>query len=47
MISIVRGQISRQNVHHHLSDLPQDMDVVAVEPVERRVKRPHRFVNDK
>lgn len=35
--------LSTRNVHAHLADLPQDVDVVAVEPVVRRVARPHRY----
>ena len=35
--------LSRQNVHAYLSDLPQDVDVVSVEPVVRKVARPHRY----
>jgi hypothetical protein len=30
-------------VHAYLSDLPQDVDVVSVEPVVRKVARPHRY----
>jgi len=33
------------NCHYHLDDLPSDVDVVGVEPVERRVRRPHRYLN--
>jgi len=35
--------LTRQNVHAYLADLPQDADVVSVEPVVRRVARPHRY----
>jgi hypothetical protein len=35
--------LSRQNVHAYLSDLPQDVDVVSVEPMVRKVARPHRY----
>ena len=35
--------LTRQNVHAYLADLPQDVDVVSVEPVVRRVARPHRY----
>ena len=31
------------NVRNYLPDLPQDQDVVAVEPVVRRVAQPHRY----
>jgi proteasome-associated ATPase len=37
--------LTRANVHAYLHDLPQDIDVVAVEPVSRRVKRPHAYVS--
>jgi proteasome-associated ATPase len=33
------------NCRYHLTDLPQDMDVVSVEPVVRKVKQPHRYLN--
>jgi proteasome-associated ATPase len=33
------------NCHSYLTDLPQDVDVVKVEPIQRRVARPHRFLN--
>jgi proteasome-associated ATPase len=32
------------NCHAHLDGLPQDLAVVRVEPVVRRVRRPHRFL---
>ncbi|NLS93556.1 MAG: AAA family ATPase [Planctomycetaceae bacterium] len=37
--------LDRGNVHAYLSDLPQDVDVVAVEPVARRVGNGHRYLN--
>jgi SpoVK/Ycf46/Vps4 family AAA+-type ATPase len=37
--------LDRQNAHHYLADLPQDVDVVAVEPVVRRTRQRHRFLN--
>lgn len=36
--------LTRHNVHAYLSDLPQDVDVVAVEPIVRRVARPHEWL---
>jgi hypothetical protein len=33
------------NAHAYLSDLPQDVDVVAVEPILRKVKQPHQYLN--
>ncbi len=35
--------LTARNAHAHLADLPQDVDVVSVEPVVRRVRRPHRY----
>jgi hypothetical protein len=35
--------LSPRNAHAHLTDLPWDADVVGVEPVVRRVARPHRY----
>jgi len=37
--------LSRHNVHAYLSDLPQDVDVVAVDSVVRKVAYPHRYRN--
>lgn len=37
--------LTQRNVHSYLSDLPQDIDVVAVEPIKRKVDRPQRFLN--
>ena len=31
------------NCHSFISDLPQDLAVVRVEPIVRQVRRPHRF----
>ena len=42
-IERLASTLSRQNAHAYLSDLPQDVDVVSVEPVFRRVTRPHRY----
>lgn len=33
------------NCRSYLDDLPQDVDVVRVDPVERKVSRPYRYVN--
>lgn len=41
----MRHILTINNVRAYLSDLPQDMDVVSVEPVVRRVKQPHRYLN--
>jgi proteasome-associated ATPase len=42
-IARLASTLGRHNVHAHLSDLPQDVDVVSVEPVTRRVSCPHRY----
>lgn len=33
------------NCHQYLSDLPQDVDVVRVEPVQRKIPRPHLYLS--
>ena len=33
------------NCRSHIDDLPQDVDVVRVVPVRRKVKRRHRFLS--
>jgi hypothetical protein len=33
------------NCHTHVSGLPQDLAVVRVDPIVRKVRRPHRFVH--
>ncbi len=37
--------LTPRNAHAYLFDLPQDIDVVAVEPVLRRVAHAHRYLN--
>lgn len=37
--------LSPRNAHAYVADLPQDVDVVSVERVERKVKRPQLYVN--
>jgi hypothetical protein len=37
--------LTPQNAHAYLFDLPQDTDVVAVEPVVRPAGRAHRYLN--
>jgi proteasome-associated ATPase len=37
--------LTTQNARAYLSDLPQDMDIVAVEPIARRVTQRHRYLN--
>lgn len=36
--------LHRGNVHAYLDDLPQDLDVVAVDALPRRPARPHRYL---
>ena len=35
--------LTPRNVHAYLADLPQDVDVVRVEPIVRKPKHPHRY----
>ena len=44
-IDRLTSTLSKSNVHAHLSDLPQDVDVVSVEPIARRVSQPHRYIS--
>jgi proteasome-associated ATPase len=41
----LRGALTVRNVRAYLSDLPQDVDVVSVDPVARRVPRPHHYLH--
>jgi len=41
----LRTQLTPMNAHSHLSDLPQDVDVVSVEPVVRKVANARRYLN--
>jgi len=36
--------LTRYNAHAYLSDLPQDLDVVAVEPLRTRTRHAHRYL---
>ncbi len=38
--------LTTQNVRSYLSDLPQDMDIVAVEPIQRRLDPAHQLLHD-
>ena len=38
--------LSLRNAHAYLGDLPQDIDVVSVEPIKRKLTRPHRYRNE-
>ena len=37
--------LTPNNCRNYLDDLPQDVDVVRVEPIERKVSRPYRYIN--
>ena len=41
----MRTILTTHNAHHYLADLPQDVDVVSVEPIVNRVKQPHRYLS--
>ncbi|MFH1681964.1 MAG: AAA family ATPase [Candidatus Eisenbacteria bacterium] len=38
--------LTPRNCRDYLADLPQDLDVVSIEPVRRKVPRPHRYLNE-
>lgn len=40
----LRGTLSVRNARAYLTDLPQDIDVVSVDPIVRRVPRPHHYL---
>jgi proteasome-associated ATPase len=44
-IQRLRTQLTPINAHAHLADLPQDVDVVSVEPVVRKVANLRRYLN--
>lgn len=37
--------LTLRNARAYIADLPQDVDVVAVEPVQRKVRRSHQYLN--
>jgi proteasome-associated ATPase len=41
----MRTTLKPRNAHVYLSDLPQDVDVVAIEPISRKVKSPRRYLS--
>ena len=41
----MRTTLTIHNAHSYLSDLPQDVDIVSVEPIVRKVKQPHHYLN--
>jgi hypothetical protein len=44
-IDRMRSTVTISNAHAYLPNLPQDVDVVSVEPIVRRVKQPHKYLN--
>ncbi len=46
-IERMRTTLTTQNVGHYLDDIPQDIGVVAVEPVRRHVTHRHRYVSQR
>jgi proteasome-associated ATPase len=44
-IESIAGTLTPANCRHHLTDLPQDVDVVRVEPIQRRVAQPHLYLH--
>lgn len=43
-IERMRTILTIHNAHAYLADLPQDVDVVSVEPIVRKVKQPHHYL---
>ena len=43
-IKKLSATLSPRNVHTYLMDLSNDVDVVDVRPIERKVDRPHRYL---
>jgi proteasome-associated ATPase len=41
----LRTHLTPKNAHEHLADLPQDVDVVSVEPLVRKVANAKRYLN--
>jgi proteasome-associated ATPase len=41
----IAGTLTPANCRQHLSDLPQDVDVVRVEAIQRKVARPHAYLH--
>jgi proteasome-associated ATPase len=41
----IAGALTPPNCRHHLADLPQDVDVVRVEPIQRKVSRPDVYLH--
>ncbi|MEQ2007409.1 MAG: hypothetical protein ABMA26_11480 [Limisphaerales bacterium] len=43
-IQRLRTTLTRENAHHHLADLPQDVQILAVDAVQPRVAQPRRYL---
>ena len=41
----IAGTLTPANCRQHLTDLPQDVDVVRVEAIQRKVARPHAYLH--
>src|SRR6185295_7721178 len=41
----IAGTLTPANCRHHITDLPQDVDVVRVEPIKRKVARAHAYLH--
>ena len=41
----IAGTLTPANCRQHLTDLPQDVDVIRVERIQRRVARPHTYLH--
>lgn len=44
-IQSIAGTLTPANCRHHLTDQPQDVDVVRVEPIQRKVAQPHAYLH--
>jgi proteasome-associated ATPase len=44
-LSDMAGVLTPGNCRNHLADLPQDVDVVRVEPIRRKAANTHRYLN--
>jgi len=44
-IERMRTTLTINNARAYLPNLPQDVDIVSVEPIVRRVKQPHKYLN--
>jgi len=44
-LETIAGALTPANCRQHLTDLPQDVDVVRVEAIQRKVPRPHAYLH--